>query len=172
MLVESPLMEMGCYTDFGVSGYCIFAKLRRKELIGDAYIKKMAEEMMLSIAGNCRELGARAIGHIKCHVHTAAGTIKADTIGTSQGAYSEGRLDHPVQDLSMSVNSAVSGIPEEAVKAATLEAMYQVAYRHGFSVLTEREQTYFDAFDAESTAADRLFEMEQGFDGDEFEEDF
>jgi hypothetical protein len=165
-------MEMGCYTDRGVSGYCIYAKLRRKELTGEACIKKMAEEMMLSIAGNCRDLGARAIGHIKCYIHTRAGTIKADTIGVPQGAYSEGRLDHPVQDLSLSINSAVSGIPEDAVKAATLEAMCQVSNRHGFSVKTEREQTYFDAFDTESAAGDRLFEVEQEFDGDEFEEEF
>jgi hypothetical protein len=62
---------------------------------------------------------------------TEAGTVKADTIGVSHGAYSSGTLHHPVRDLYMAVNSIVQGIPEQMVKATTLGGIHQVAEKEG-----------------------------------------
>ena len=164
--------EMGCYTDHGVSGYGIAMRLSRQTAMSDSLVREMAEEIMLSIAGKCMELGARAIGHIKSHVQTEAGTIKADTIGVSHGAYSTGRFEYPVKDLFMAINSIVQGIPEEAVKAATLEGIHAVAEQKGISVVKEKEHTYFDEFDATIEAQDFIQPLEEQFDIGVFEEDY
>jgi hypothetical protein len=140
---ESP----GCYTEHGVSGYGVAAKITCSEPMSEEFVKSMAEGMMLAIAGKCMELGAKCIGHIKSHLRTEAGTIKADTIGVGHGSYSSGRLAHPVRDVFIAINSIVQGIPEEAVKAATLEGMHDVAGLHGLFVVKEKEHTYFDEFD-------------------------
>jgi hypothetical protein len=137
----------GCYTDYGVSGYGVAIKLSRNNPMEDAFVRKIAEEMMLSIASKCMDSGARTIGHIKSHISTEAGTIKADTIGVSHGASSKGNLKHPVNDLYMAINSIVAGITEEAVKDATLDGMHLVAEKDGLTVVKEKEHAYFDEFD-------------------------
>ena len=123
--------------------------------------------MMLSIASKCLNLGAKCIGHIKSHLKSDAGTIKADTIGVEHGAYSTGGLDHPVTDLYLAVNSIIQGIPEDAVKAATLEGMHEVAQQLGLSIVKEKEHTYFDEFDFVATKKDYIKELQAQLDAGE-----
>ncbi len=160
MAVNNP-EEPGCYTEHGVSGYGVAAKLSRKEPMNEAFVKGMAEKMMLAIADKCMELGARCIGHIKSHLRTEAGTIKADTIGASHGSYSSGTLTEPVKDLYIAINSIIQGIPEDAVKAATLEGMHEVADRRGITVVKEKEHTYFDEFDFVASKQDYIKQLEE-----------
>ena len=155
--------EPGCYTEHGVSGYGVAAKLSRREPMNDAFVKTMAEKMMLAIADKCMELGARCIGHIKSHLRTEAGTIKADTIGPAHGSYSTGRLAEPVKDLYIAINSIIQGIPEDAVKAATLEGLHEVADQRGVSVVKEKEHTYFDEFDFVASKQDYIKQLEEQF---------
>jgi hypothetical protein len=152
--------EKGCYTQHGVSGYGVAVKLSRKESMNTSFVKTMAEEMMLSVADKCVELGARCIGHIKSHVKTASGTVKADTIGVAHGAHSSGHLEDTVRDLYMAVNSIVQGIPEDAVKAATLEGIHEVADKCGLAVIKEKEHTYFDEFDFVASKQEYLRQLE------------
>ena len=147
-MMDSILTVRGCYTDHGVSGYSVAARFSKKTLMEEGFVREVAETMMLAIAERCEELGARAIGHIKSFIRTDAGTIKADTIGISHGAYSFGHFDHAVKNFDMAVNSVVQGIPEGAVKAATLEGMLQTADRYALTVVKQKEHSYFDAFDA------------------------
>ncbi len=159
---ESP----GCYTEHGVSGYGVAAKISRSEPMTEDFVKSMAENMMLAIAGKCMELGAKCIGHIKSHLRTEAGTIKADTIGVSHGSYSSGQLAHPVRDIFIAINSIVQGIPEDAVKAATLEGMHEVAGLHGLFVVKEKEHTYFDEFDFTASKQDYIKQLAEQLDPD------
>jgi hypothetical protein len=153
--------EKGCYTEHGVSGYGVAVKLSRPEPMEDTYIKKLAEEMMLSIAQKCIDSGARTIGHIKSHIRTEAGTLKADTLGVGHGAYSTGTLEHPVTYLYMAINSIVQGIKEEIVKTATLEGIHEVAEGHGLSVVKEKEHTYFDEFDFVASKQEFIKKLEE-----------
>jgi hypothetical protein len=153
--------EKGCYTEHGVSGYGVAVKLSRPAPMADHFVKETAEKMMLAIARRCMDLGARCIGHIKSHIRTEAGTLKADTIGVSHGAYSTGHLEHPVKDLYMAVNSIVQGIKEEAVQAATLEGIHEVAQERGLSVVKEKEHSYFDEFDFVASKKEYLQKLEE-----------
>lgn len=166
-MLASVLSEPGCYTDYGVSGYGVSLKLSRKAPMNQAAVRDMAESMMLSIAARCAELGVRAIGHIKSFVRTEAGTVKADTIGIAHGVYSEGQIAHAVKVLHMVVNTVVMGIPEPAVKAASLEGIHQVADRCGLAVIKEQEHAYFDAFNAMVTQ----FGIEEPFEEDDLLQD-
>ena len=159
---ESP----GCYTEHGVSGYGVAAKISRSEPMTEDFVKSMAESMMLAIAGKCMELGAKCIGHIKSHLRTEAGTIKADTIGVGHGSYSSGSLTHPVRDVFVAINSIVQGIPEEAVKAATLEGMHEVAGQNGLFVVKEKEHTYFDEFDFTASKQDYIKQLTEQLEPD------
>ena len=159
---ESP----GCYTEHGVSGYGVAAKISRSEPMTEDFVKSMAENMMLAIAGKCMELGATCIGHIKSHLRTEAGTIKADTIGVGHGSYSSGKLTHPVRDVFIAINSIVQGIPEDAVKVATLEGMHEVAGLHGLFVVKEKEHTYFDEFDFTASKQDYIKQLAEQLDPD------
>jgi hypothetical protein len=166
-VLTSALIEQGCYTDYGVSGYGVSLKLSRTALMSQTAVRDMAEAMMLSIADRCMELGASAIGHIKSFIRTEAGDIKADTIGIAHGAYSAGQISHAVKVLNVAVNTVVMGIPESAVKAATLEGIHQVADKGGLSVVKEREHSYFDEFDAVVTK----FAIEEPYGEYDFAED-
>ncbi len=153
--------DTGCYTEHGVSGYGVAAKMSRNEAMTEAFLKAMTEKMMLSIADKCMDLGAKCIGHIKSHLNSAAGTIKSDTIGTSHGAFSTGQLSQPVKDFFIAINSIVQGIPEEAVKAATLEGLHEVAEQNGLSVVKEKEHTYFDEFDFVASKKDYVKQLKE-----------
>ena len=152
--------EKGCYTEHGVSGYGVAVKIHGSELLTDTYIKTMAEEMMLSIAQKCMDRGARCIGHIKSHIRTEAGTMKADTIGVSHGSYSTGTLEYPVKDIYMAVNSIIQGIKEEVVRQATLEGIHEVAEGRGLNVVKEKEHTYFDEFDFVASKQEYIKQLE------------
>lgn len=153
----------GCYTEHGVSGYGVAAKLSSEKPMGEAFVKEMAEKMMLNIAHKCMDLGANYIGHIKSHLGTSAGTIKADTIGVDHGAYSKGKLARPINEINMAVNSIVQGIPEGAVKEATLEGIHDVAAQYGVSVIKEKEHTYFDEFDFLTSDQEHQKQLEKQF---------
>lgn len=166
-MTDKPIEEPGCYTEHGVSGYGVAAKLSRNEAMNEAYIKVMAEKMMLLIADKCMELGAKCIGHIKSHLATEAGTIKADTIGTSHGTYSKGTLSQPVRDIYLAINSIVAGIPEDAVKVATLEGMHEVAHAQGLTVVKEKEHTYFDEFDFTASKQEYIKQLQEQLESDD-----
>jgi hypothetical protein len=158
--------ETGCYTEHGVSGYGVAAKLSRTESMDESFLKSMAEQMMVSIAEKCLDLGAKCIGHIKSHLKTPTGTIKADTIGTAHGSYSKGHLDAPVSELFIAINSIVQGIPEDAVKAATLEGLHEVADNLSITVEKEKEHTYFDEFDFVASKQDYIRQLREQFEMD------
>lgn len=152
--------EKGCYTDHGVSGYGVAVKLTHQEPLGDEAVRKMAEEMMLAIAQKCMDRGAKTIGHIKSHIRTEAGTLKADTIGLAHGAYSAGSLEYPVKDFYLAVNSIISGIAENEVRGATLGGIHEVAEARGFKVAKEKEHAYFDAFDFTTSKQEYIRQLE------------
>jgi hypothetical protein len=162
-MAEAGASEKGCYTEHGVSGYGVAVKVSRSEPMEDAFIKELCEAIMLLIAGKCIELGARCIGHIKSHARTEAGTIKADTIGISHGAYSSGRVEHPVRDIYLAVNSIVQGIKEDAVKAATLDGIHEVAQQRSLVVEKEKEHSYFDEFDFVASKQEYIRKLEEQF---------
>jgi hypothetical protein len=158
--------EHGCYTEHGVSGYGVAAKLSRKKPMDTIFVKKMAEEMMLSIAQKCMDAGARCIGHIKSHIRTESGTIKADTIGVSHGTYSTGKLEYEVKDLYIAINSIIQGIKEDVVKKATLDGLHEVAEEEGVEVIKEKEHTYFDEFDFVASKQEYIKQLEEQLSGD------
>lgn len=153
--------DQGCYTEHGVTGYGVAAKLSRTEAMNTEFVKAMAEEMMLSIAQKCIHSGAKCIGHIKCHIRTEAGTIKADTIGVSHGTYSTGKLDHAVTDLYIAINSIIQGIKEDAVKNATLDGLHEAAEAKNVTVAKEKEHSYFDEFDFVASKQEYIKQLEQ-----------
>jgi hypothetical protein len=163
---------MGCYTDYGVSGYKANVKIGRKLAMNDEFISAMARSMLLAITNNCLQLGARAIGHIKCHIRSECGSMHADTIGTSQDAYASGHFECPIKNFSMTINCVVYGIPEEAVKAATLEGIFEVSERQGISVIKEEDSVYFDEFPFLPVNQDWIDRLEERFSGDDFEDEF
>jgi hypothetical protein len=68
---------------------------------------------------------------------------------------------HPVKEIYMAINSIIQGIPEEAVKAATLEGMHETAEMRGLLVVKEKEHTYFDKFDFITTKEEFIEELNQ-----------
>ena len=159
--------EQGCYTEHGVTGYGVAAKLSRTKAMDSMFVKAMAEEMMLSIAQKCIQAGAKCIGHIKCHIRTEAGTIKADTLGVSHGAYSTGKLENAVTDLYIAINSIIQGIKEDAVKNATLDGLHEVAESKDVTVVKEKEHSYFDEFDFVASKQEYIKQLEKQLSEDE-----
>lgn len=151
--------ESGCYTEHGVSGYGVAAKLSREQAMDTAFLKQTAEDVMQLIAEKAMAAGARCIGHIKSHIRTEAGTLKADTIGVDHGTYSTGKLSHEVTEVYMAINSIIQGIKEEVVKAATLDGLHEIAEKKGIRVIKEKEHTYFDEFDFVTSKQDYIKQL-------------
>jgi len=159
--------EHGCYTEHGVSGYGVAANLSADTAMDTDFVKALAEEMMMLIAKKCMDEGARCIGHIKSHIKTECGTIKADTIGTAHGTYSTGSIEQPVNTFYIAINSIVQGIKEDVVRKATLDGLHDAAEAKSISVLKEKEHTYFDEFDFVTSKQEYVKQLNDQLSGDE-----
>ncbi|GAB4251588.1 MAG: hypothetical protein Kow00129_12450 [Thermoleophilia bacterium] len=147
MKPDDAFLDDACYLDHGVSGYGVAIKFHGDEAVAAQEIADLLREMMDAIAADCVDRGARFIGHIKSHLVSAQGNLKADTIGIRHPAVVQGSLSGPAKDLYIAINSIVQGIAEADVKDATLGAAHRLAERHGFRVVKEREHMYFDEYD-------------------------
>jgi hypothetical protein len=155
-----------CYLDHGVSGYGVAIKLHHDAPVDPDLVGDLLREMMDLAALECVARGSRFIGHIKSHLVSAQGTLKADTIGINHPAALHGSLNGPAKDLYIAINSIVQGITENQVKEATLSAAHELAERHGFRVVKEREHLYFDEYDF-SSDEDYLAQLEEQLGGTE-----
>ncbi len=74
-----------------------------------------------------------------------------------------GRVERPVRDIYLAVNSIVQGIKEEAVKAATLDGIHEVAQQRSLVVEKEKEHSYFDEFDFVASKQEYVRKLEEQF---------
>ena len=136
-----------CYVQYGVSGYGVATKLSSEEAIESATLGAFLKELMVEIAERCQKAWAKYIGHIKCHLQTAEGTFRADTIGARHGAELHGHIQKPVKTGELVINSIVQGITKDEVKDCTLGAAYDLAKKYNLQIKEEEEHLYFDEYD-------------------------
>jgi len=137
----------GCYVEYGVSGYGVATKLLSQEAIESDKLEGFLRELMVEIAECCQKAGAKYIGHIKSHLQTSHGTLRADTIGARHGAELHGHIQKPVKTADMVINSIVQGIPEAKVKDCTLGAAREVAKKYNLQIEEVEEHLYFDEYE-------------------------
>ena len=136
-----------CYVQYGVSGYGVATKLWSGESIDSAMLGGFLKELMVEIAECCQKVGAKYIGHIKCHLQTGEGSLRVDTIGTKHGAELHGHIQKPVKTGELVINSIAQGITEAEVKDCTLSAAYDLAKKYNLQIKEEEEHQYFDEYD-------------------------
>jgi hypothetical protein len=139
--------DAACYVPYGVSGYGVATKLSSQEAVESATLGGFLKDLMVEIADRCQKAGAKYIGHIKSHLQTSEGTLRADTIGTKHGAELHGHIQKPVKTADMVINSIVQGIPEVKVKDCTLDAASEVAKKYNLRIEQVEEHLYFDEYE-------------------------
>lgn len=140
--------EHRCHTECGVGGLIVRGRLTHRRPADDGWVKDMMVSLVQEIALNCLQLGARTIGHVKALLQSKAGAIQADTIGIPQGVQVSGSLQYPSTCFEIRIHSVVPGLCEHAVKAATLEGLYETVEKTGFLFQQDAAQVYFEEFDA------------------------
>jgi len=139
--------DAACYVQYGVSGYGVATKLLSQEDIESATLGDFLKDLMVEIADRCQKAGSKYIGHIKSHLQTSEGTLRADTIGTKHGAELHGYIQKPVKTADMVINSIVQGISQDKVKDCTLSAAYELAKKYNLRIEQVEEHLYFDEYD-------------------------
>ncbi|MCK4722678.1 MAG: hypothetical protein KAT75_05210 [Dehalococcoidia bacterium] len=139
--------DEGCYVQYGVSGYGVATKLWSEESIDSAMLGAFLKDLMVEIAERCQKAGAKYIGHIKSHLQTGEGALRADTIGARHGAELHGHIQKPVKTGELVINSIVQGITKDEVKDCTLGAAYDLARKYNLQIKEEVEHLYFDEYD-------------------------
>lgn len=139
--------DAACYVQYGVSGYGVATKLSSQEAIESDKLGDFLKDLMVEIAERCQKAGAKYIGHIKSHVQTSEGSLRADTIGAKHGAELHGHIQKPVKTADMVINSIVQGIPQDKVKDCTLSAAYELAKKYNLQIEEVEEHLYFDEYD-------------------------
>jgi len=141
-----------CYVEYGVSGYGVATKLLSQEAIESDKLGDFLKDLMVEIAERCQKAGAKYIGHIKSHLQTSQGTLRADTIGARHGAELHGHIQKPVKTGELVINSIVQGIPEAKVKDCTLSAAREMAKKYNLQIEEVEEHLYFDEYEYLSEA--------------------
>jgi hypothetical protein len=139
--------DTACYVQYGVSGYGVATKLSSREAIESDKLGGFLKDLMVEIAERCQKAGAKYIGHIKCHLQTGEGSLRADTIGTKHGAELYGHIQKPVKTGELVINSIVQGITKDEVKDCTLGAAYDLAEKYNLQIEKVEEHQYFDEYD-------------------------
>jgi hypothetical protein len=138
------------HDDFGISiphrdgkikveGYGVVLRLTSKKAADVDKLKAMLREIVTEIALDCIEGGAMAIGHVKSHLKTPSGYIKADIVHLKQGAYAEGDVVKSERSGTLIINSIVLGLSKDKIAETTLEAARKVLEKYDFSGSIEAE---------------------------------
>jgi hypothetical protein len=135
-----------CYLEYGIGSYAVTFDLFQSKPVSPEELGRMSRDLMLRIADNCVEKGAKYIGHIKSYLKAEEGEIKADTIGVKHGANVESTICKHVKEARLVVNSIVQGIDKSKVQKATLEAIYEIVRAYGFNINVDKEHLYYDDY--------------------------
>lgn len=120
-------------------GYGARLEVHSAKAVPPDAVEGLLRRMVAEIARRCLEGGARAIGHIKCYLKTEQGFAKADIVRMRDGAYSESRLDSPVTDGSLVINSILLGLPEDELERITMQTIRSLLSEKGFSLVSDQE---------------------------------
>lgn len=120
-------------------GYGAMIEIRSGRPIPQADVELLLKRLVTEIAERCLEAGARAIGHIKCHLRTGHGFAKADIVRIKDGAYCESSLDSSVTEGSLVINSILLGLPEDELERITMQTMRRLLKEQGISFVNHQE---------------------------------
>jgi hypothetical protein len=120
-------------------GYGVVLRLTGKKVADVERLKAMLREIVTEIARDCMDRGAMSIGHIKLHLKTPSGSIKADIVRLKQGAYVEGNVEKSERSGILIINSIVLGFNKGRIAETTLEAARKVLEKYGFSASVDVE---------------------------------
>jgi hypothetical protein len=120
-----------------VEGYGVVLRLTGKKAVNAERLKVMLREIVTEIAQDCMKKGAMAIGHIKSHLKTPSGFVKADIVQLKQGAYAQGDVENSERSGTLIINSIVLGLDKDRIAETTLEATRRVLEKYGFSASVE-----------------------------------
>jgi hypothetical protein len=135
-----------CYLEYGIGSYAVTFDLFQSKPVSPEELGRMSRDLMLRIADNCVEKGAKYIGHIKSYLKAEEEEIKADTIGVKHGAHVESTISKPLKKARLFVSSVVRGIDKSKVQKATLEAIYEIVRAYGFNINVDKEHLYYDDY--------------------------
>jgi|GEM_PF-587363 hypothetical protein len=126
-----------------VEGYGVILRLTGKKAADVERLKAMLKEIVTEIARDCIEGGAMAIGHVKSHLKTPSGYVKADIVQLKQGAYAEGNVGKSERSGTLIINSIVLGLDKDRIAETTLEGTQKVLKKYSFSASIEVENQDF-----------------------------
>ena len=115
----------------GTSAYATERFLSRGESMDGAELRRFAESLMSSLSDLSIKRGAKVIGHIKAYIEHQEGFLHAHTVGEAGDITVDGREGGPVGRFRLVVNSIIFGLPKEAVKEATDEAIRKTSALFG-----------------------------------------
>jgi hypothetical protein len=141
-----PKFSNSCYLEYGIGSYDVAFDLFQSKPVSPEAVSRMLRDLMLRIADNCVEKGAKYIGHIKSYLKAEEGEIRADTIGAKHDANVESTIYKHIKDARLVVNSIVQGIDKGEVQRATLEAIYEITKAYGFNMEVDKEHLYYDDY--------------------------
>jgi hypothetical protein len=111
----------------GTSAYATACFLSREKKMDGAELRRFAERLMQALLACSIKRGAKVIGHIKAYIEHPEGFLHAHTVGEPGDITIDGRDGGPVGRFKLVVNAIIFGLPEEAVKDATDEAIRETS---------------------------------------------
>ena len=120
----SPLHE-------GINSYGLSRRVSRPKPISANELRKLAAELMTSIAQSCIDAGAKDIGHIKAFIEHDNGFLHASAVGDPANVTVEGKDGDPIHRVTLIINSVVYGLSKDAVKDRTERSLKNVLSKFG-----------------------------------------
>ncbi len=114
-----------------IQSYALVRSVSGEHAISSSKLRKIASELMIAISKACFASGAAEIGHIKAHLEYEKGFLRVDTLGSPDDVMVEGKDGGDIRHFSIVINSVVFGLPQEAIRSATEEALVSVYSRFG-----------------------------------------
>jgi len=123
--------------EIDAQGYGTMLRIDASKAVGPHRLEAMLGEVVMAIALECMQKGAKAIGHIKSNLSTSAGYVKADVVRVKDGAYTESNLEKPGDGGDLVINSIVLGLEKEKIAEITLRLTKSILKSYGFSSVEE-----------------------------------
>jgi len=123
-----------------IGGYGAAFRISSPKAVDPAVLREIAEELVREITEACMRRGAKGVGHVKLYLKTAAGYLRADTVGIKYGIRVDGNIAKPEKEADLVVNSIIIGLEKTEVATAAVNAIEEVMTKHGFNLSQVEER--------------------------------
>jgi len=121
-------------TNSGISGCGVEACVKLKETINELSLKLIISELINKIAEEALKARGSLIGHIKAHIRTISGSLKASLVSIEAGVDFLGNIEDNIKDFQLTLFATVKNLHHDEIKHVIEDSLYKCIEKYALTL--------------------------------------